>query len=72
MKKLYSQKFGLFIHWGAYSQLAGYWKDKKVLAEWIMKRASIPIKDYDREAVKKFNPKSFNPDDWVKLAKRPE
>ncbi len=37
-------KFGLFIHWGLYSQLAGEWKGEKIpgLTEWIMYHAMIP------------------------------
>lgn len=33
-------KFGLFIHWGPYAQLAGEWKGQRLetgqIAEWIM------------------------------------
>ena len=37
-------KFGMFIHWGLYSQLAGEWRDKTVTggAEWIQKYLEIP------------------------------
>jgi alpha-L-fucosidase len=69
IKKLYQQKIGLFIHWGAYSQLEGHWKDKYVSAEWIMKRAPISIKDYEQEAAGKLNPVKFKAENWVKLAK---
>lgn len=34
---LQDARFGLFIHWGLYSVLAGDWKDKRMeyLGEWI-------------------------------------
>jgi alpha-L-fucosidase len=63
-------KFGMFIHWGAYSTLGGIWKDKKIpgLGEWIMYDAKISRKEY-KEVCKRFNPTGFNAEVWVKLAK---
>jgi len=63
-------KFGMFIHWGAYSTLGGEWKGKQItgLGEWIMYHAQIPREDY-KEVCKRFNPSGFNAEDWVKLAK---
>ncbi|WP_167618278.1 alpha-L-fucosidase [Maribellus sediminis] len=63
-------KFGMFIHWGAYSDLGGVWKGKKVpkLGEWIMYHGQIPRDEY-REVCRNFNPVGFNAEDWVKLAK---
>jgi alpha-L-fucosidase len=68
MKKLYEDKFGMFVHWGPYAQLEGIWDGKKVAAEWIMKRGFIPVKDYEREAAGKFKPVNFNAGDWVDIA----
>jgi len=70
LKSLNDAKFGMFIHWGPYAQLAGEWNGKRVggLGEWIMWVGKIPIKDYEAEA-KKFNPLKFNADEWAKLAK---
>jgi len=68
MKKLYEDKFGMFIHWGPYAQLEGIWDGKKVSAEWIMKRAEIPVVDYEREAAGKFKPTKFNAKEWVDIA----
>ncbi len=68
MKKLYEDKFGLFIHWGPYAQLEGIWDGKRVSAEWIMRRAPIPVKDYEREAAGKFLPEKFNAEEWVDIA----
>jgi alpha-L-fucosidase len=63
-------KFGMFIHWGAYSTLGGIWKGEKIpsLGEWIMYHAQIPREEY-KKVCKQFNPAGFNADEWVKLAK---
>lgn len=68
MNKLYEDKIGMFVHWGAYAQLEGVWKGEEVAAEWIMHNASIPIKEYEKEASKKFKPEKFNASDWVTIA----
>lgn len=68
MEKLYQDKFGLFVHWGPYAQLEGSWKGKEVTGEWIMKRAFIPIADYEREAAGLFKPDNFNAEKWVDIA----
>jgi hypothetical protein len=43
-------RFGMFIHWGPYSELAGEWKGQRVEvgrnAEWIMKFLKIPAAEY--------------------------
>jgi alpha-L-fucosidase len=65
-------KFGMFIHWGPYSRLAGEWNGKQVPvgknAEWIMKELKIPVDEY-RELAHKFNPVRFDAKKWVRLAK---
>jgi alpha-L-fucosidase len=63
-------KFGMFIHWGLYSKLAGEWKDKRYYGsgEWIMSQAKIPVAEYKMEA-QTFNPVKFNADEWAQLAK---
>lgn len=42
-------KFGLFIHWGLYAVPAGKWKGQPIadIGEWIMKRAPIPVAEYE-------------------------
>ncbi len=68
-------KFGQFIHWGAYSQLEGYWgdqpadADKCKDAEWIMIRCKISLSEYEREAAAKLNPSDFNAKEWARKAK---
>lgn len=69
-KEYNDAKFGMFIHWGAYSQPAGIWKGEKIpgLGEWIMYHAQIPRADY-KALCNQFNPQGFDADQWVKLAK---
>jgi alpha-L-fucosidase len=63
-------RFGMFIHWGLYAQPAGEWKGKEIpgISEWIMLRAQIPVKDYEKIA-ETFNPVKYDAEAWVKLAK---
>jgi hypothetical protein len=55
-------KFGMFVHWGPYSVLAGDWKGRRIPvgdnAEWIMPRFNIPVRDC-REMARGFNPARF-------------
>ena len=61
-------RFGMFIHWGAYSVAGGSWKGTKIersgikgprVAEWLMYTFNISRAEY-RELAKQFNPdKSF-------------
>lgn len=62
-------KFGMFMHWGLYSAMAGYWKGEKVTGgEWAIKMHKLPIEEY-RQLAKSFNPIKFNADEWVSLIK---
>lgn len=63
-------KFGMFIHWGLYSQLAGEWRDKTVTggAEWIQKYLEIPSSQYST-LVKTWNPTNYDAREWVRLMK---
>ncbi len=62
-------KFGMFIHWGLYSKLAGEWKGKRYYGsgEWIMNQAKIPVSEYKKVA-SEFNPVNFNADEWAQIA----
>jgi alpha-L-fucosidase len=53
-------KFGLFIHWGLYSQVGK--------GEWHMNNQKVPIEEYSLLA-KSFNPTNFNAAEWVGIAK---
>ncbi len=64
-------RFGMFIHWGVYSQWAGVYHGHEQArggAEWIMNRCKIPVAEY-QERAKSFNPVNYDADAWVKLAK---
>jgi alpha-L-fucosidase len=54
-------RFGMFIHWGIYSELGR--------GEWVQFNEKIPVKEYEKLAAK-FNPVKFNADQWVNLAKQ--
>jgi alpha-L-fucosidase len=60
MKWWRDARFGMFIHWGIYSQLGR--------GEWVQFNEKIPVKEYEKLAAT-FNPAKFDADAWVKLAK---
>ena len=60
MKWFHQARFGMFIHWGLYA-IPGR-------GEWVMYQEQIPAKEYAKLA-DKFNPKKFDADAWVSLAK---
>ncbi len=63
-------KFGLFIHWGLYSQAAGEWKGHPTKGgEHFMLYERIPLKEYATLA-HDFNPVKFDATKWVKAAKQ--
>lgn len=71
MEWWHEARFGMFIHWGVYSQWAGIYHGHQQArggAEWIMNRCKIPVAEY-QDSAKNFNPVNYNPDEWVKLAK---
>jgi len=53
-------KFGMFVHWGAYSLLGQ--------GEWVMQNRPITVPDYEWLA-STFNPVKFDARAWVSLAK---
>ena len=64
--------YGMFIHWGLYSSLAGKWDGKTYygIGEWIMnpRVAGIPVKEYQKTAAQ-FNPAEFDARAIARLAK---
>ena len=71
VKQWQDRKFGMFIHFGLYSELGGMWQGKKVdngYSEQIMANAPIPLDEY-AETAKTFNPTKWDPDAIVALAK---
>ena len=72
MRKWFKEaQYGMMIHWGLYSLLAGEY-DGKVsthkYGEWIQSQMRIPNAEYEKLA-KAFNPVFFDADEWVKFAK---
>ncbi|MGM9775142.1 MAG: alpha-L-fucosidase [Candidatus Egerieousia sp.] len=59
-KEFSDARFGIFIHWGIYSQLGR--------GEWVMQNENINYKEYPKMA-KEFNPVNFDADKWVKAIK---
>jgi alpha-L-fucosidase len=59
-KEFQDMKFGMFIHWGIYSELGA--------GEWVMHERRIPYNNYKRLAAF-FRPEDFNAKQWVALAK---
>ena len=64
-------KYGMFIHFGLYSQLGGIYKgnDEGRYAEWIQANQQIPKSEYSK-LIDTWNPKKFDADKIVKLAKK--
>ena len=64
-------KYGMFIHFGLYSQLGGIWKGKSYdgYAEWIQSNADIAAQEYAMLTAT-FNPKDFDADFIARTAKK--
>lgn len=54
-------RFGMFIHWGAYSVAAR--------GEWALNRERIPQEEYIRKYVEAFRAEAYDPDAWAALAR---
>lgn len=66
-------RFGIFIHWGAYSQTRGWWNGEQVVdgnifdiyrphasSEWMMCWKQISKSDYRTKVANRFRPSSFD------------
>ncbi|MDE6568612.1 MAG: alpha-L-fucosidase, partial [Lachnospiraceae bacterium] len=62
MKWWAQDKFGMFIHFGAYSYYGQ--------GEWAMSEQQISKQKYQTEIAAKFNPSAFNANEIVKYAKK--
>jgi alpha-L-fucosidase len=62
-------KFGMMVHWGLYSLLAGEWNGRRMstIGEWAQSYFRIRNEEYGRLAGA-FNPILFDAEEWVKLA----
>ena len=66
------ERFGMFIHWGPYSEAGGVWKGETChgfYAEHLMRHFQIPVEVYRKEVAGKFNPYKFNAEEWVRILK---
>ncbi len=65
-----SAGYGMMIHFGLYSLLAGEYRGRRTpyYAEWAQSYFAIPNAEYETLA-SSFNPVYFNADEWVKLAR---
>ncbi|WP_117882357.1 alpha-L-fucosidase [Aureibaculum luteum] len=62
-------KFGMFMHWGLYSETAGYWDGHIAKGnEHFMIHEKISLKEYGKIA-NDFNPVNFDAEKWVLTAK---
>lgn len=63
-------QYGMMIHWGLYSLLAGEYRGQSssAYAEWIQSKLQIPNAEYEKLATI-FNPIYFDADEIVALAK---
>lgn len=66
-------RFGMFVHWGLYSGLAGTWNGKAVGTrggmEWIQQRVKADTDTYAKAAIPRFKPAPDFARQWAKVAK---
>src|SRR5512144_1925506 len=66
-------RFGMFVHWGLYSGLAGTWDGKPVGTkggmEWIQQRVKADTDTYAKKAIPLFKPAPDFAKEWARLAK---
>jgi alpha-L-fucosidase len=66
-------RFGMFVHWGLYSGLAGTWNGKAVGKsggmEWIQQRVGADTDTYAKAALPLFKPKPDFAREWARLAR---
>jgi alpha-L-fucosidase len=66
-------RFGMFVHWGLYSGLAGTWEGKPVSTkggmEWIQQRVKADTAIYAQRAIPLFKPTAGFAREWARLAK---
>jgi alpha-L-fucosidase len=64
-------RFGMFIHWGLYSEAGGVWKGSFLpgWSEWMLNRLKIPPAEYQAELMPRFDPVDFDAAAWVRAAR---
>ncbi|MCO6047454.1 alpha-L-fucosidase [Aeoliella sp. ICT_H6.2] len=67
-------QYGMFVHWGLYSGLAGEWDGKSLGSsgnmEWAQHRAKVDTDTYAEQAIPLFKPKQGFATEWARLAKQ--
>ena len=71
MRKWFKEaQYGMMVHWGLYSLLAGEWRGKEATA---MLSGFRPVFESQMQIMERlasaFNPIYFNAEEWVKFAK---
>ncbi len=71
-RKILDKRFGMFVHYGIYSALAGFYRGKRIegLGEWIQKNGRIPISEYSKIGREQFCPSENFARDLVLAAKK--
>src|SRR4051795_8197922 len=73
MKWWREARFGMFVHWGLYSGLAGTWDGKPVATtggmEWLQQRVGADSATYAERAIPLFKPTQGFAREWAHLAK---
>jgi alpha-L-fucosidase len=73
MKWWREARFGMFVHWGLYSGLAGTWEGKPVATkggmEWIQQRVKADTGIYAERAIPLFKPVPGFAREWARLAR---
>jgi alpha-L-fucosidase len=66
-------RFGMFVHWGLYSGLAGTWDGQAVAThggmEWIQNHVKADTETYAKAAIPLFKPKPGFAREWARVAK---
>lgn len=74
MKWWREARFGMFVHWGLYSGLAGTWEGEMVGKrggmEWLQNRVGASTEEYAKHAKPLFKPSKDFAKHWAKLAKQ--
>ena len=70
-KRMLNDRFGMFVHYGIYSEMAGSFNGKAWLGigEWIQRRLEIPNAEYEAFGRKYFKPRADFAQNLVSKAK---
>lgn len=70
-RKMLDERFGMFVHYGLYSGLGGYYNGKEIKgnAEWIQRFAPVPLVEYEQTGRETFCPSPDFAKNLVRSAK---